>query len=191
MEGRNPCYVLISWRGCVWFSLLPGLEPGRLTGTHGGSGAPALCPSWALSSSCLAQKVHNLLPVTACASALSSVLLSPGRRARAEWRATAGLTACPAHRRGPGCSRAVLLAEHLLHRDHLLGHLLPVQLLHHGEWPCPAPLWNWGLVVCLSSYSTGHSPVPLNTASKMGVHLAGFTQAQMAWEHILALSSAV
>lgn len=34
---------------------------------------------------------------------------------------------------GPRCGCAILLAEHLLHCHHLLGHLLPVQLLHHGE----------------------------------------------------------
>lgn len=36
-------------------------------------------------------------------------------------------------RRGSCCGCAVLLAEHLLHCYHLLGHLLPVQLFHHGE----------------------------------------------------------
>ena len=46
-----------------------------------------------------------------------------------------------APRCGPGRGGAVLLAERLLHRHHLLGHLLPVQLLYHGQCPlaCPHP----------------------------------------------------
>lgn len=42
-------------------------------------------------------------------------------------------------RGGSGRCGVVLLAEYLLHRHHLLGHLLPVQLLHHGEWLLPPP----------------------------------------------------
>lgn len=46
------------------------------------------------------------------------------------------------HRRGTGSSGSVLLAEHLLHRHHRLGSLLPVQLLHCGEsrGVCSLPL---------------------------------------------------
>ena len=47
------------------------------------------------------------------------------------------LNECHAGASAPRCGscrcRAVLLAEHLLHRHHLLGHLLPVQLFHHGQ----------------------------------------------------------
>lgn len=42
--------------------------------------------------------------------------------------------------RGGSCRCCVvLLAEYLLYRHHILGHLLPVQLLHHGEWLLPPP----------------------------------------------------
>lgn len=65
---------------------------------------------------------------------------------------------------GPGRRRAVLLAEYLLHCHHLLGHLLPVQLLHHGECPHgpprrePAPepsLRQQGLPFCRQGRSSG------------------------------------
>lgn len=35
---------------------------------------------------------------------------------------------------GPCSSCPVLLAKHLLHCNHCLGHLLPVQLLHHCKY---------------------------------------------------------
>lgn len=35
---------------------------------------------------------------------------------------------------GPRSSRPLLLAQHLLHCNHCLGHLLPVQLLHHCKY---------------------------------------------------------
>lgn len=35
---------------------------------------------------------------------------------------------------GPCSGCSVLLAQHLLHYNHCLGHLLPVQLLHHCKY---------------------------------------------------------
>lgn len=40
---------------------------------------------------------------------------------------------------GPRSSCPVLLAQHLLHCNYFLGHLLPVQLLHHCKY-CPGTL---------------------------------------------------
>lgn len=80
------------------------------------------------------------------------------------------VTLCSAPRRGPRRRSSVLLAKHLLHRHHLLGHLLPVQLLHHGEWPLlpPAP----------AGARPGARPLSTGTTMRWA---APFLKGQRAW----------
>ena len=78
------------------------------------------------------------------------------------------LAECRAGSSAPRCGScrcsAVLLAEHLLHRHHLLGHLLPVQLLHHGQWPL-------GLPPTLKKPDPDRPPHPLTTILPTGPFL--------------------
>lgn len=59
---------------------------------------------------------------------------------------------------GPRSSCAVLLAKYLLHCHHLLGHLLPVQLLYHGEWLPVSTYMSCGNLQC-AHWVSSLSPV--------------------------------
>lgn len=47
------------------------------------------------------------------------------------WKFPWFISLCFPYRCGTGCCSPVLLAKYLLHCDYLVGHILPVQFLHH------------------------------------------------------------